>query len=340
MIMLQKFALIIGILFLTAHMAAAESISLKSGRTVEGEILTRTDDSITIDVGIGVPVTYYLDEIETISEKTPAPSTGQIPPRPVSEPVSTEKISPPTPKETSHPPGITTPEPAKTTSSIKNIENEKTGLDTTRREEHLLMDKINKQMESGSETEGTSKKTFANKEEYLKDQFEKQTKRQIRIIQDFIRELDKKLAEAFNSYIRANPKFKQLTSSKQGLAPILGVIAGVYAFFCIPFMLIARKFHLSGLMAWIPILQLILFVRMANKSFGWLILLCIPIINLFVVLALFANIAKRLQKPAILGWLMIVPGPNFFILWYLALAKIHPEPSIREQMEEKVHRIN
>mgnify|MGYP001562363358 CR=1 FL=1 len=336
--MLRKFALIIGILFLTAHTAAAESIRLKSGRTVEGEILTRTDDSITIDVGIGVPVTYYLDEIENISKGTPAPSSGQIPPRLVSEPGSTEKISPPTPKETPLQPSVTTQDPTKTTSSITDIEKEKIGLDTTRREEHLLIDKINRQMES--ETAGDPKEAFISKKDYLKDQFEKQAKLQTQRIQNFIRELDKKLTEAFNSYIRANPKFKQLTSPKQGLAPILGVIAGVYAIFCIPFMLIARKFHLSGLMAWIPILQLILFVRMANKSFWWFLLLCIPIINLFVVLALCIDITKRLQKPAILGWLMIVPGLNLLILWYLALAKIHPDPSIREQMEEKVHRIH
>ncbi len=336
--MTRNFTLVAILFLLTAHTAAAESIRLKSGRTVEGKILTRTDDSITFDVGIGVPVTYYLDEIENISEEAPSPRP--IPPHVVSEPEIREKISPPTPKETSLQPGVTTPEPTKTTSPITDIEKEKADLDTTKREEHLLIDKINKQMESGSETAGDPKKAFASKEEYLKDQFEKQTKRQVQRIQDLIRDLDKKLTEAFKNYVRSNPKFKQLISPQQDLAPILGVIAGIYAIFCIPFMLIARKFHLSGLMAWIPILQLILFVRMANKSFGWLILLCIPIINLFVILALCADIAKRLQKPALLGWLMIVPGFNLLILWYLALAKMHPEPSIREQMEEKVHRIN
>lgn len=336
----RNFALVTVIFLITAHTAAAESIRLKSGRTVEGKILTQTDDSITIDVGIGVPVTYYLDEIENISEGTPAPSPRQVPPRLVSEPGIEEKISPPTPKETPLQPNVITPESTKTTSSITDIEKEKTGLDTTRREEHLLIDKINKQMESGSETAGDQKKAFVSKEDYLKDQLDQQVKLQTQRIQDFIQELDKKLTAAFKSYVRSNPKFKQLISLQQGLAPILGIIAGVYALFCIPFMLIARKFHLSGLMAWIPILQLILFVRMANKSFWWFLLLCIPIINLFVVFALCADIAKRLQKPAVLGWLMIVPGLNLLILWYLALAKIHPEPSIREQMEEKVHRIH
>jgi len=48
---------------------AAETITLKSSKVIEGKIIERTDDSIKIDAGTGVEITYYLDEIETISGK-------------------------------------------------------------------------------------------------------------------------------------------------------------------------------------------------------------------------------------------------------------------------------
>jgi len=43
----------------------AETIVLKSGETIEGEIIERTDEFIKVDI-YGIPITYYLDEIESI----------------------------------------------------------------------------------------------------------------------------------------------------------------------------------------------------------------------------------------------------------------------------------
>lgn len=43
----------------------AETIVLKSGKTVDGKLLGKTDKDIKVDI-LGVPVTYYLAEIESI----------------------------------------------------------------------------------------------------------------------------------------------------------------------------------------------------------------------------------------------------------------------------------
>jgi len=43
-----------------------ETIVLKSGRTVEGKILEKTDKYIKVDIE-GIPITYYLDDIESIN---------------------------------------------------------------------------------------------------------------------------------------------------------------------------------------------------------------------------------------------------------------------------------
>jgi len=48
----------------------AETIKLKSGKTIEGKIVERNDKFIKVDRGIGVGIPYYLDEIESVGEKT------------------------------------------------------------------------------------------------------------------------------------------------------------------------------------------------------------------------------------------------------------------------------
>jgi len=45
----------------------AETIVLKSGKTVEGKLIEKTDKYIKIDFQ-GVPLTYYLDEVESVDE--------------------------------------------------------------------------------------------------------------------------------------------------------------------------------------------------------------------------------------------------------------------------------
>ncbi|MBF0490651.1 MAG: hypothetical protein HQL15_08590 [Candidatus Omnitrophica bacterium] len=44
----------------------AEIVKLKSGQIIEGKILTQDEKSISIDVGLSNPVTYFSDEIQDI----------------------------------------------------------------------------------------------------------------------------------------------------------------------------------------------------------------------------------------------------------------------------------
>jgi len=65
---MKKFKLISFILAITLFFAIpifAETIVLKSGKTIEGEILQRTDQYIKIDA-YGVTLTYYFDDIESV----------------------------------------------------------------------------------------------------------------------------------------------------------------------------------------------------------------------------------------------------------------------------------
>lgn len=63
--------LIIGIIifFSLIGFVFADTIKLKSNKIIEGNIIERTDKYIKVDVGIGVPITYFLDDIESIGGK-------------------------------------------------------------------------------------------------------------------------------------------------------------------------------------------------------------------------------------------------------------------------------
>lgn len=50
----------------------AEVIKLKSGQTVEGKVLKQDKDSIQVDAGVDMPVTYFRDEIKQILPDTAA----------------------------------------------------------------------------------------------------------------------------------------------------------------------------------------------------------------------------------------------------------------------------
>ena len=65
---MKKYALALIFLFL-CFPCLADTIILKSGKTVEGKIVERTDTSIKVDIG-GVALTYWMDQIQTINDKT------------------------------------------------------------------------------------------------------------------------------------------------------------------------------------------------------------------------------------------------------------------------------
>lgn len=63
----RSFIFLILLSFLTFS-SYAETIKLKSGKTIEVRIIEKNDNSIKVDIG-GMPITYYLNEIESIDGK-------------------------------------------------------------------------------------------------------------------------------------------------------------------------------------------------------------------------------------------------------------------------------
>ena len=94
----------------------------------------------------------------------------------------------------------------------------------------------------------------------------------------------------------------------------------IYAMFCFPLMILAKKLRCSMLLSWVPFINILVMLRMAEKSFLWFFLFFIPVINLFALFSVWRSICDILQKPSWIGVFAIIPGLNIFMIWYLALS--------------------
>lgn len=95
-----------------------------------------------------------------------------------------------------------------------------------------------------------------------------------------------------------------------------------YVMFCFPLMLLAVRFGNSSIMAWIPILNLVLFLRIANRPWFQFFLFFIPVVNLIMMALVCIDIAHYLQKSEWIGILGAVPIVNIFLLWYFAFDNV------------------
>ncbi len=96
-----------------------------------------------------------------------------------------------------------------------------------------------------------------------------------------------------------------------------------YVFFAICLMKIAKKTGTKDRwFAWIPILNVLLMLRIAQKPLWWFFLFLIPPINIAIMIVVWMAMAKAVKKPDWLGILMIVPIANLVVPAYLAFSKM------------------
>lgn len=70
--------------------------------------------------------------------------------------------------------------------------------------------------------------------------------------------------------------------------------------------------------AWIPILNLYLMCKIADKPGWWLILFLIPIVNIVIFIIVGMAIAQKRGKPGWLGIVWIIPVVGLIVPGYLA----------------------
>lgn len=105
-----------------------------------------------------------------------------------------------------------------------------------------------------------------------------------------------------------------------GIAPLLLALA-IYAFFSYCLVTLGKKLSDDRpWWGWIPILQVLLMLRLAQLSYWWFLGLLVPFVNIGVAIFVWVRIANRRSKPGWVGALMIIPGLDLFVLGYLALS--------------------
>lgn len=101
---------------------------------------------------------------------------------------------------------------------------------------------------------------------------------------------------------------------------IIGIVLYVYYSLCL--FRIAKKLNIEAAwIAWVPLIQIWIIVVSAGKPGWWVLLLFVPIVNLFVSIYLWICITENLGKNKWLGLLMLVPLVNLIFLGILAFSK-------------------
>lgn len=100
-----------------------------------------------------------------------------------------------------------------------------------------------------------------------------------------------------------------------------GLSIASYVYFAVCLQVIANKTDTkNGWLAWIPIANVYLMCKIAEKPWWWLLLCLIPIANVVFMVILWMNIAEARDKKRWLGILMIVPIANYVVPGHLAFS--------------------
>ncbi len=103
------------------------------------------------------------------------------------------------------------------------------------------------------------------------------------------------------------------------VAVIFGLAA--YIYFALALQTIAQRTHTKDAwLAWIPLLNIILMLNIAQKPLWWILLFLVPLVNIVITVIVWMAMAKARQKPEWLGILIIVPLANFVLPGILAWA--------------------
>lgn len=102
---------------------------------------------------------------------------------------------------------------------------------------------------------------------------------------------------------------------------ILAVALVVHLVVAYPLFRIADRTRVGPpIFAFIPILNVLLMIKVADVSILWVLALFVPLLNLVAVAVIWMGISKRCGKEPFLGLAIFVPVIGFFFPWYLAFA--------------------
>jgi len=243
-----------------------------------------------VDMGLDVGVTYYLRDVKKID--------AELIPQAVSEP------SPPPDKKLSP------------VSYLTGEYIEQKDYDLEKSRDEFLLYEFNKQLATSSPPQNTQKV----KRPYFERQLEKQVlifKTELNKLVDAYKRLYHVIAEKGHWMIEDAQQWPLVKNPPPRSSWIIFLFL-CYILICFPLMRIANTLSSHSWMAWIPILQVVLLLRITERPLWQALILLVPIINIFFLIILFREICDMLGQEPYLGILIIFPILNIFLLWYLA----------------------
>lgn len=119
----------------------------------------------------------------------------------------------------------------------------------------------------------------------------------------------------------ANDLVKQVKASPQLLYGLLAGLVVGYLFYCYCLhRLCINAGTKPGLLVWLPILQMFPLLRAARMPVWWIIIFCLPLINVLAHLLWCARVSRACGKGMLAGLLLFLPLTNIVALLYLAFA--------------------
>jgi hypothetical protein len=99
------------------------------------------------------------------------------------------------------------------------------------------------------------------------------------------------------------------------------VSIAIYVFIAWCLQTIAKRFNIENdWFAYVPILNMWLMTKIAEREVLWFILLLIPCVNIIAMIIIWMDIAEKCGKERWFGILMIIPLVNLWVVWTLAQA--------------------
>jgi hypothetical protein len=114
----------------------------------------------------------------------------------------------------------------------------------------------------------------------------------------------------------------ETTTTNWVAVAVMGILCfAVYFYFSLCLQVIAKKTSTgNGWLAWIPIANFFLWLKVARRPMWWFILLLIPFVNIIITVIGWMDIAKLRQKAGWWGVMFIIPIMNFVAPGYLAFS--------------------
>lgn len=119
------------------------------------------------------------------------------------------------------------------------------------------------------------------------------------------------------------------------LLVIVGLAVYIYAAYCV--YMIAKKTNTeNAVLAWIPVVNLYLMVKIAKVSMWWLLGLLIPYLNIIAIAYVWWKISEIRNRPGWWGIVMLISPVNLVLLYFLAFKEASAQPIAPVQPQQTV----